>query len=125
MAKTIFEINGREIGSFTRYAVPAGVRFAYSMADTVVVRDGDTVIHLSKAENCELCDRDREELPASTLLACTNTQVNKAFGYPARICVYCTYWIMVNLGNYSEDKVPSKIRQTMSRPKYMDKILPT
>jgi len=119
-----FVVDGRKFGSISRFVIPPRLASLYVEASTVALYEGSDRLDIAPASCCELCERPVDGLPGHTLLVCSDIDVNRWFNYPARICIYCEYWLMVRRG-YDQQKVPRKIRAELSKPRNIDKILPT
>lgn len=110
MVATIRFSDGESVKVMNRFTIPNWLD-RYLEEECVIFDERDdlptTVPHV---EHCQLCLRDFEEATKSRPQLCRHSPINREFGYVAKICVDCLYYIERELGL---EAIPKSIKATL------------
>ncbi|QLF83427.1 hypothetical protein SEA_NICEHOUSE_214 [Rhodococcus phage NiceHouse] len=103
--------DGTKCNTISRYYVPQYVTEYFDGESSIYDKKTQETISVPHTEVCQLCDRefDRQRTGRSAI-ACQYLKINKEFGYVAKICRDCYYWIEQQLGTTA---IPKSVKETL------------
>ena len=120
--RTLIEFpNGIKRGLITRYYIPKYMH-QYFFQDTVIHYPGGS-IDVPYVDRCQLCDTLFLDATKPLPMGCQSLEVNKAFGYMAKICVDCSWYIEQAKGSTDIPKSISLKLDQGHRPKRLVNLI--
>lgn len=114
--KYYLDIQGQRFKLVTQYGIQPYLKLDYIKNPVRMfchTSKGLIMYDIPNGDYCQGCDRAAEDCPGDRLLICNSLLINKLYGYPIKICVWCKYWIMVRFDKYPLDKVPRVLRDEL------------
>ena len=111
-------------GIFNQYMIPYWMTQYLDGESVIYVKRTDETVYVPHVVACQLCDRNFNECTKPTALLCQNARINREFGYVAKICIDCFYWIENQRGRHED--TPKTVRKTLEaghQPKRFDYLV--
>jgi hypothetical protein len=113
--KTAIDIYGKRHKLITQYAIPQYLKTDYIRCPSTLQVWVDDVLFVQldipDGKYCQGCDKSAEDCPGNRLLVSNILIINKLYGYPIKLCVWCKFWAMVRFQRYDIQNVPRVIRE--------------
>lgn len=98
-------------GLISKYHIPMHLTRYFDGESVIYDSQDETPTYVPHTEVCQLCDRDFRSASRLEPQFCQYNPINREFGYVAKICRDCYYWIEHKLGSKS---LPKSTKQAIS-----------
>ena len=94
VARYVIELPSGELANLlSRYHIPTWMVEYFQGECYITDNETREIIHVPDVQHCQACGRLFTEATRSSPVTCTESKVNQHFGYVAKICIDCYYYI--------------------------------